>query len=103
MNEQAKHTPTPWREHTTDGGAVYIQKHDGGLEGAIARLDFGENPEADAAFIVKACNGYEGLVEALKTAEASLQDYLDGGEFVSENVPADLKIIREALAKAEEE
>lgn len=60
MSQQTKHTPTPWKTNTAV--ATYIQAADGCH---IAKTDDGYETdlrEANAAFIVRACNSHDALV-----------------------------------------
>lgn len=91
MIEQAKkeHTKTPWEtcgpSHIMDGNKKYICSfYD--VEG-----EYFDNSEANAAYIVKACNGYGKLVEALKAAIQVLKSY-----------KIDTKILEQALSEAGE-
>jgi len=65
-----KHTATPWshREayHKGEPVGFVVQS---GVQGL-----FDVDKEADAAFIVKACNAHEELVEALKMAVDDLEE-----------------------------
>jgi hypothetical protein len=87
----AQHTPTPWQ--VDSGDELAIQSVEGGAQIAtvlgpddfLCRDDdddevFEEECEANAAFIVRACNAHDDLVAALKSAlayvdaEAMLKD-----------------------------
>ena len=71
MSETA-HTPGPWMR-TIEVDTCYIHEDGGDLEGyGIARTcgQGLECNEANAAFIVRACNCHEELVEACRQAEA---------------------------------
>lgn len=71
MTTQATHTPTPWyvdergniRQQST--GNVLADMQDGTRVNRESRISKREM-EANAAFIVRACNSHEKLVEALK-------------------------------------
>ena len=67
-----KHTPTPWGVHVNlDGAVIYaedgtrepwlIADVSGGFEDEIEQ-------EANAAFIVKACNNHENLIGVIQAA-----------------------------------
>jgi hypothetical protein len=56
--------------------------------------------QANAAFIVKACNNHERLVEACKKAIIQLE-YLDS-RFPTSTTPAEINWIKQALQSAEE-
>jgi len=62
--------------------------------------DTSERSQADAEFIVKACNSHEELVRACQAAIAYLAD--PPSEF-KENRDAAIEIIKDALAKAKGE
>ncbi|HET6453899.1 MAG TPA: hypothetical protein VFI02_05795 [Armatimonadota bacterium] len=57
MNEQAKHTATPW---SRSGLSIYVDTGSGIIHIGNA------NTEETAAYIVKACNEYEGLRKAVE-------------------------------------
>lgn len=93
------HTPTPMRyKKTTMGKAdVFGAPHKDGED--YARLF--EVDESLASTIVRACNRdhvFEELLEALKQAELTLQNYKCDGE---EAASGTLKMIRKAIAKVE--
>ena len=67
------HTPTPWNIDNTDYGAPLIRAKTCWMKGSrdVAKVLYhygSEDPEVDqnAAFIVRACNAHEELVEALR-------------------------------------
>ena len=66
------HTPTPWE---TKEGEIYAPNDLSGR--TIARIGT-SNPQAaeDAAFIVKACNGYEELRDLIEDLWDKTSDYL---------------------------
>lgn len=74
-----KHTPTPW--HAPGMGEIHDADHN-----LIAHIAFstGEHDddqvgtEADAKFIVRACNSHDQLVEALR-------DILSGWRYIRES------------------
>lgn len=76
----AQHTSTPWidDECISMGGFVTIRRADGSPNG-----DTEEQPIAtvygqeDAAFIVRACNSFEALVEALRDIEKDIKAITD--------------------------
>ena len=66
----APHTPTPWRVDPVDGDLI-IADIDGGIVAEVWGGDgerSAEAVEANAAFIVRACNAHDGFVAALKLA-----------------------------------
>ena len=74
METQAKHTPTPWSVHKNADGS---QRIDGQGLASIAVLSafFSElqgEQEANAEFIVKACNDYHKMLELLSAAYQKL-------------------------------
>jgi hypothetical protein len=90
-----EHTPLPWvvsdDEIETEGGQYVCH--------------FGYGSEADAEFIVRACNAHYELLAAAKlalsTAESWIDDLLDGTSMV-DGALAELEPVRAALAKAEQ-
>ena len=77
---QAAHTPTPW---ATEGSFVIHPAS--GMTVADCQLHR-DTPEekgednANAAFIVRACNSHAALVEALKAIREEATAYPEGGE-----------------------
>jgi len=65
-----EHTLTPWH---SDDTAIFAQ------DGVLARIpnhpDNGVNWRADAAFIVKAVNNHDALVQALRALVDQINDY----------------------------
>jgi hypothetical protein len=68
-----EHTPTPWRTRKEgalscivgdDGDVIYLPPKGVCTPASFARA------EANRAFILKACNAHDGLVELAKTAAA---------------------------------
>ena len=89
-----KHTPGPWYAVTGDRavtiGAAILGEH-----APLATVDYTEeNAQANAAFIVRACNVHDDLLAALRELEAF-------GE--REELPTVLAITRAAIAKATQE
>ena len=84
-----KHTKTPWEAIKT---CVYFPNLAGGF-------DIGDcpHPEANAAFIVKAVNSHEMLVEQLRV----LHDLVIVADLLPTNHP-DMLGTRKALAQVEE-
>jgi len=82
-----KHTPTPWTAHnrlkTTMPASMLITAENGEI-GVARVLDNGKQTEANAAFIVTACNAHAALVEAAQLAlimlEAHSLDLLPNGK-----------------------
>lgn len=84
-NEQAKHTPGPWHVGQGNGeGCIFadgdgvrmrLEEHGTALY-PIAKCAMGwnkEEDEANAAFIVKACNAHDTLMSALADCINGLQ------------------------------
>lgn len=102
------HTPGPWAAYQKQGqqGTPLPQWriHGPGICGAIATVDFDltqptcakqdANVAANAAYIVRACNAHEEMLEALKelVAEHDETDQNDTGGII---------LARQAIAKAE--
>ena len=111
----AQHTPTPWVMTRS------VDRHDGEFDYGIHARDakvlaevFGRSAsggvlpaEANAAFIVRACNAHEDLVAALKIASGYVSSHL--GHLQAQEVTgpaldktlADYEATLAALAKAE--
>jgi hypothetical protein len=89
---KAQHTPLPW---TYEGFTSIFAPS--GLAVANTRADhFGaDRAQANAAFIVRACNSHYEMVEALETLLADIDDQGYGG-VPSTNLP----MAQAALAKA---
>lgn len=89
-----KHTPTPWKEGKSSAPMTecIILSESGYVIGEVYNCQ--DNPEntANAAFIVRACNSHDALVEAL----AQCIDNLQGSGY-------DLSPYREVLAQAKGE
>jgi len=101
-----KHTPTPWRIIATgqiagaDGTEITVESRplDGVLPGG--RTQSHAREEEDTAYIVKACNNYGSMVEAIEWLMASRRvPDTDAGREAEAKGQAAL----EAIAKAEEE
>lgn len=105
MNNEVKPTPTPWRTSAV-GRDVYATHPNGdcaiciatcgGYEPSLAH--FLEQAKANAAFIVRAVNAHNDMLEALRFAEDALVWYDEEGKVVAKNA---LKEVRAAIAKAE--
>lgn len=112
MNTQTeqKHAATPWhvRVDTVHGFKTKIETLNG-LRIASSDLTTDRNPtkeiylirEANAAFIVKACNEHDDLVEALKLIAGNAGAALLGNELAkTEKLRHIRNIALDALAKA---
>jgi hypothetical protein len=98
-----EHTPTPWyaEDWTDDNGSelVTVAAHepevlgpgqssiwpDGIRKIRIAETVDSPNPIADAAFIVKACNNHEALVQALKVLLEEAEGFNVSGVYFDED------------------
>lgn len=86
------HTKTPWqvsRAYADNGGKYISIDHD--FKDDVVN-EYGVVDWEDAAFIVKAVNSHEMLVEALELLCHNINDEDDGG----------VKVARQALAQLEE-
>jgi len=65
---ETKHTPTPWKSLGKDIFCVPNISNEGVDDGWIGCMNGGglEQDTANAAFVTKAVNAHEGLVEAIK-------------------------------------
>jgi hypothetical protein len=79
-----EHTPTPWYVN----GRVWIKPKNNGWP--IARIQ-GDQREADAEFIVQACNSHDSLVAALDQAR---------DDILANSLSGALDTIETAIAKA---
>lgn len=105
MTKEQTHSTTPWDVATGYHGAeIYAN-------GTIARIpDDMRNWEANAAFIVKACNCHDELIEALKTLSNQADSMNNRQHAGLELMPGDwselfrfCNIARETLQKAKGE
>ncbi len=108
---RAEHTPTPWRaqRRDKDGVAIIAERRDippGGTPTnglvAYATRRFSEPKEiweANAAFIVRACNSHEAMRDALKMArkyvKRSIEVHNEGAEMHLEEIDAALALAGE--------
>ncbi|MEZ2132736.1 MULTISPECIES: hypothetical protein [unclassified Sinorhizobium] len=97
---ETKHTPTPWRMDDDirfgETPRVYgADKHICEVANAELPIDAQEEWIANAAFIVKACNSHEALIEALKAVEAYLGPQVPAADsvVVYNKVVAALKLV----------
>ncbi len=99
----SKHSFIPWEVRE----GIFIQNREttiattGGMNWAVSR----KTAEANAAFIVKACNLHEELVEALEEAEHTFVNIDPAKLSINgrNKRTASLAIIRAVLPKAKEE
>ncbi len=109
----AKHTPTPWvfipmNEYVYDAAFKYRIEGEDGFSPCCIYADGTKNKgttEANAAFIVRACNSHDALVDALKKA-TDILERIDTQEtrlvFTKDHeIPDLVKSSRQALADAE--
>jgi hypothetical protein len=73
MKTQVTHSPTPWQTEIVDKTTIAITRrnplnpHNNGKSGLA--IVVGTNREANAAFIVKACNHFQKMLDALKQVQ----------------------------------
>lgn len=107
MTQETKHTPTPWHLSRTRIGnctieAACAKQHGGGVAIATCRAsrrskESCDEADANAAFIVRACNAHEGFVRVC----GKLMDDYEGKTSMSLEEFSALKEEMEALlAKA---
>lgn len=102
MTKQTKHTPTPWKvvKHSNFNLFDSTDHHTFAIElgGGSKVALLGDNQEANAAFIVKAVNAHEELLDTLYIVKCSLEafDQTDSMKRIINN-------IKQALARAEGE
>lgn len=100
-----QHTPTPWHLHDTENATICGPDH---LSLALceARSRKGSENDANAAFIVRAVNSHEALLDVVKEALCHLDpncEY-DGANANGKEVSEYAKLViamYEAIAKAE--
>ncbi len=108
-----KHTPLPWTiDPTGDIGAWHIGSREYGPVVDLCDPMKGDQ-EANARFIVRACNSYEELVEAAKRALEAMESAWHelengkatiGSQFIKrEDMEARMGIVQAAIAKAKGE
>ena len=71
-------TPTPWY---ANGNRIYRDAGDGIRGDKVAECPSSWNAIDDAAFIVRACNAHEGLVEAVEKVRAWLEAVIASGQY----------------------
>jgi hypothetical protein len=86
-SNQPPHTPTPWN-YDDENGRVY----DNEAGELVAVCDF----VPDAAFIVKAVNSHEELVDTLRFILE-----MDAKQGADRNMPVAIRLAKQVLAKAE--
>ena len=114
MTDTPAHTPLPWEsqplETGDDAGVSIIGSDLGGLVCASlpwpSEIDSGDysRVEANAAFIVRACNSHYQLVEAAKAimpTNLNLADWLPDDATIPLDVPvSELRALAAALSQA---
>lgn len=92
--KDAKRTPGPW---TYEGTGNFIGGPDQQRVADVFRDNMpAEERQANAAFIVRACNTHDGLVGALQVMLRLLE-----GENLDEKFDGEAEVVRAALASAE--
>lgn len=89
----AKHTPTPWKS----GYMEMILDQNDKRVASVFNL-------ADAAFIVRAVNSHEAMLEALKETSklfAELRRTMDDGHWFADDLDTIGRLSRNAIARAE--
>lgn len=74
------HTPGPWKARTFRDEKARFIAQTGDYLPHIECISYGERSEQDAAFIVRACNAHEELVQTLRKARAALYNVPEVGE-----------------------
>src|SRR6185436_18843022 len=91
-----QHTPTPWHIQKRISGDQMFEIYTEGIEEVEAKVALAFEKE-DAAFIVRAVNSHEALVEAAKRVRSVLND--EGKEILTK---AEMEqLLFEAIAQAE--
>lgn len=91
-----QHTQTPWIVDDNPKN-VGIREEGRGRLASLSEINLGQDL-ANAAFIVRACNAYEEMIDLLDSLE---QDITDGTFDMKDNRNQYLNLIRKAIAKAE--
>lgn len=102
--EQSQHTPTPW-EIETKGSKHFIDGSDGLTVAYLDRSGVREKGEieANAAFIVTACNAYEANQSELASNRRTIAELTAAlRDIASEQYAFPSDIARAALARAKE-
>jgi hypothetical protein len=98
----SKHTETPWEVGTSVNGVIQLVAPDGKCP--VQVWDYPE-AEANAKFIVNACNSHQALVEACKLAIKGMEADSKGLKPHTRSYAAHeaYKAVQQALALAEKE
>lgn len=99
---EIRHTPTPWKT-TKSTADFYDITPAGDILPTIASVWDGEkkNAEANAAFIVRACNAHDELVLAAKDAAITIKLIMDCFPSAKASESHVFMRLMKALAKAE--
>lgn len=99
-----KHTPTPWEARLHNNGSHWFIDADSGEGDGTGITVVDELSEANAAYIVKACNGYEELLAAAKASRTEIEALVADGTLTADGVETNAGWIQlcEAIANAEE-
>lgn len=102
MSEIAKHTPTPWVADTEPNQPEVLTESCKLIAVAYGTGTKHAEDAANAAFIVRACNVHDELVELLENAAAAMTGVIAGvyGDSALVNSRDDIEA---ALAKAKEQ
>ena len=84
---EAKHTPTPWNVAAYNGSFEIVTDSWDVASGSIGDRGPIRNAE-DAAFIVRACNSHDALVEALKECADRLELHMKHTEDLAAHMKA---------------
>ena len=69
------HTPTPWTVSENDATKIYGNRNDQPYSYMVAdTYGYKDEREANAAFIVRACNNHNQLVNLLELCEPFIRD-----------------------------
>lgn len=106
---EAKHTPTPWKvSEGLDDTSVTIRQDNGEFHRPVAEIWYnGDDPSANAAFIVRAVNSHADMLAALKAIKAEPYGcpFCDSGTLRNpvkgHNEDCGYHLLEAAIAKAE--
>ena len=82
-----EHTPTPWKAEPEYEGDKQVFIHKDGRSIADCAMGYGDD-EANAAYIVRACNAFPDLVKALEAASPIVSDRAAGGRMLTSKAHA---------------
>ena len=98
MTQERKHSPLPWKVSGQD--LLCVKENNDLLAEVYSPVDQFVTPEANAAFIVLACNSHYDLVEALNNAVTDLYDGIPTGSVDAFDVIKLIERVRKDMAKA---